>query len=115
MSCGNRPGTNRKRRPQKQPERASTERTQSYGRAIRDACARAFPYPPGLDDDAKRGWRERYYWAPNRLRHAYATTVRRGFGLDAAQAALGHARADVTQVYAELDLHRVTEVAAKIG
>lgn len=44
------------------------------------------------------------HWHPNQLRHLHATEVRRRFGLEAAQAALGHARADVTQVYAERDL-----------
>lgn len=54
-------------------------------------------------------------WAPNRLRHNYATSVRRRFGLDAAQVVLGHARADVTQIYAELDLTRAAEIATAIG
>src|SRR5262249_1052578 len=40
-------------------------------------------------------------WSPGRLRHSYATMVRKQFGLEAAQVALGHARADVTQIYAE--------------
>ena len=43
------------------------------------------------------------YWAPNRLRHTRATEVRKQFGLEAAQVILGHAKADVTQVYAERD------------
>ncbi len=43
------------------------------------------------------------YWAPNRLRHARATEIRRTYGLEAAQVILGHAKADVTQVYAERD------------
>src|SRR5262249_13406156 len=43
-------------------------------------------------------------WSPNQLRHAYGTRVRRELGLEAAQHALGHSRADVTQVYAEGNL-----------
>jgi integrase len=54
-------------------------------------------------------------WSPNRLRHNYATMVRKRFGLEAAQVALGHARADVTQVYAERDLSLAEQIAAKIG
>jgi site-specific recombinase XerC len=40
---------------------------------------------------------------PNQLRHAHATEVRKRFGLEAAQVALGHETADLTQVYAERD------------
>lgn len=40
-------------------------------------------------------------WSPNQIRHAAATRVRGALGLEAAQHALGHARADVTQIYAE--------------
>lgn len=71
----------------------------SYHRAITQACRAA-----GIEP-----------WAPNRLRHNFATEVRRRFGLDAAQVCLGHADADVTQVYAEADRARAAEVAAAIG
>jgi len=54
-------------------------------------------------------------WAPNRLRHAHATDVRKRFGLEAAQVALGHERADVTQVYAEKNLALAVKVAAEVG
>jgi len=35
-------------------------------------------------------------WAPNQLRHTFATRVRKDHGLEAAQVLLGHSRADVT-------------------
>ncbi len=54
-------------------------------------------------------------WSPNRLRHAVGTEVRSNFGLEASQVVLGHAKADVTQVYAERDLKLAMEVARKIG
>ncbi|WP_439630865.1 tyrosine-type recombinase/integrase [Gemmata sp.] len=54
-------------------------------------------------------------WSPNQIRHAFATEVRHGFGLEAAQVLLGHARADVTQVYAERDAALAARVAAEIG
>ncbi|WP_165251150.1 tyrosine-type recombinase/integrase [Paludisphaera soli] len=54
-------------------------------------------------------------WHPNQLRHAYATDVRRRFGLEAAQVLLGHASADVTQIYAERDADRAAAIAAEIG
>jgi integrase len=54
-------------------------------------------------------------WSPNQLRHTVATAIRAKYGLEAAQAVLGHARADVTQVYAERDLARAHAVLAEIG
>ena len=54
-------------------------------------------------------------WGPNRLRHNHGTLVRQVYGLEAAQVALGHARADVTQVYAEKNLTLAAKVAAEIG
>jgi integrase len=51
----------------------------------------------------------------NRIRHTYATKVRREHGLEAAQVLLGHSQADVTQIYAERDLAKAIEVAKKIG
>lgn len=73
--------------------------TNTYARAIRDACRKA-------DIPA---------WGPNRLRHNYATNVRKRYGLEAAQVLLGHAACDVTQVYAERDSARALEIAAAIG
>jgi len=55
------------------------------------------------------------HWSPNQLRHSKATEVRRQFGLEAAQVSLGHAKADVTQVYAERDARLAVEVVRKIG
>jgi integrase len=54
-------------------------------------------------------------WHANQLRHTHATEVRKRYGLEAAQVALGHATADVTQVYAERDLDLAVRVAAEIG
>lgn len=54
-------------------------------------------------------------WHPNQLRHAAATDIRKQFGLEAAQVALGHARADVTQIYAESDGALAEQVARQAG
>ncbi len=54
-------------------------------------------------------------WSPLQLRHTAATLIRTRFGLEAAQIVLGHARADVTQIYAERDLTRAHSVMAEIG
>ena len=54
-------------------------------------------------------------WSPNQLRHAVATAVRKQFGLEAVQVVLGHATADVTQIYAERDYKLAARVMQKIG
>lgn len=97
LLCGNRPGTNRKKKPKLQP----TDRydTSSYGRAIKYACRKG----------------ELKHWSPNQLRHTAATKIRSMFGLDAAAKILGHSEVTVTQVYAELDHERAADVARKIG
>jgi site-specific recombinase XerC len=54
-------------------------------------------------------------WSPNQLRHSAATEIRRRFGLEAAQVALGHSKADVTQVYAERDMTKAAAVMREVG
>ena len=105
LSYGNRPGTNRKRRPKKKP--GDCYDTNAYRRAIHRAVDRANREREKSDQFPK--------WSPNRLRHTAATEIRRVFGLEAAQVALGHSQADVTQIYAEKDLTLAAEVARKIG
>jgi len=91
----------------------------SYGLAIDRACDKAFLPPGELAQRAGEtrkawwgrltpaqrsevtAWRTAHRWHPNQLRHTFATRVRKQHGLEAAQVLLGHARADVTQVYAE--------------
>ena len=60
-------------------------------------------------------WQSEHRWSPNQLRHTAATEIRREFGLEGAQVALGHASADVTQIYAERDHELARQVAAKLG
>jgi integrase len=71
----------------------------AYGHAVRRAC-RAAGVP---------------VWSPGQLRHTAATAIRSRYGLETAQVVLGHARADVTQIYAERDLAKVRGVMAEIG
>ncbi len=87
----------RKAKPVRVPGRAFT--TNAYGHAIQRAAERA-----GVP-----------HWHPNQLRHLFGTSVRKAHGLEAAQVLLGHARADVTQVYAERDLALAVRIAAEIG
>lgn len=55
------------------------------------------------------------HWHPNQLRHTFATTTRKAYGLEATQVLLGHSTADVTQVYAERDESLAVRVAQEIG
>ena len=96
-----------------------------YRRAIHRACDKAFPHPTFGRVNAHKltaaqrkellEWKSSHRWSPNQLRHAAATEIRREFGLEAAQVILGHAKADVTQIYAERDLKKGFEVARRIG
>jgi integrase len=97
LSCGNRPGSNRKRQPLRVAGDAYS--TGSYGRAVSRACVKAFPVPAELTDPADvQKWIRSHHWSPNQLRHTAATQIRRRFGLEAAQVVLGHATANVTEV-----------------
>ena len=88
----------------------------SYARAIRRGIDKA---NKAILEDAKEFQIDNpallAYWAPNQLRHNCGTEVRKKFGLEATQVVLGHARADVTQVYAERDQALAVEVMRKIG
>lgn len=113
LSYGNRPGTNRKRRRKREPGNRYTP--DSYRRAIHRAVEST--NTKRQKETGVTGAESELLpkWSPNQLRHTAATEIRRQFGLEAAQVALGHAQANVTQVYAERDLRLATEVARKIG
>lgn len=68
------------------------------------------------EKDELRLWREKHRWHPHQIRHTAGTLIRQAFGLEAAQLALGHSSAKVTDaVYAERDMARVIEVMKRIG
>jgi len=131
LSCGNRPGSNRRAKPGRKPGDHYT--VDSYRRAIDRGLESAFPPPGDLakrEDETQKqyrarltqkqeaelkDWRRAHHWHPHQLRHNYVTNVRREFGLEAAQVLLGQTKADVTQVQAERDTTRAATVAAKIG
>lgn len=54
-------------------------------------------------------------WTPHQLRHARATLVREQFGLEAAQAMLGHASLKATQIYASSRFEHAKRIASEIG
>lgn len=126
FSCGNKPGSNRKTRPAREPGDRYT--SASYRRAVHRACELAFKMPASLKAPRKEtpeakadrqtraaAWREKYCWAPNQLRHSAATAIRKQFGLEGAQVTLGHATANVTEVYAERDLAKAAAIMREVG
>lgn len=121
----------RVKNPRRRPAARYTRR--SYLTAVTRGCDRAFPpvgelARPGGESVARwwarltaeqraevKAWQKKHHWHPNQIRHTFGTRVRKQHGLEAAQVLLGHARADVTQVYAERNAELATAVAAKIG
>lgn len=131
LSCGNRPGTNRRTSPRRVPGERYT--TGSYGYAIARACNMAFPPPAPLTrrdtetiaawdarlTDEQRAqlklWRATHRWSPNQLRHSAGTSIRKRYGIEAAQVVLGHATTNATQIYAERNLDAASRIAGEIG
>lgn len=54
-------------------------------------------------------------WTPHQLRHSVGTEVREEFGVEAAQAMLGHAKIDSTQLYSRRRQKLAEDVARKRG
>ncbi len=97
LSCGDSRGTNRVA----SPLRAAGDRytTDSYRRAITRAAVKA-----GVAT-----------WAPNQIRHSFATMVSHNHGREAARVLLSHSKVSTTDVYIERDLNLAAKVAQAIG
>jgi integrase len=112
LSCGNKPGTNKQRKP----ERTAGERytTLSYYRAVVRGCERADAWAKGgmVIDNAERVIPR---WHVHQLRHSKATELRKNYGIEAAQAVLGHAALRATEIYAERNLETAVKIAAEVG
>lgn len=89
----------RKRQPQERYTSAS------YRRAIARGCEKRAK-AEGIAVDT---------WAPNQLRHTRATELRAHYGIEAAQAVLGHSDPKTTLVYAERDFAKAAEIMRQIG
>ena len=123
LSCGNKPGTNRRSKPRKQPQERYTP--ESYLRAIYYACDKAFPHTElsklkstrltAQQHALLKAWRQEHRWHPHQLRHNAATNLRREYGIEAARVILGHRSAAITEVYAELDYAKAAQIMAKVG
>lgn len=101
------------RKRKSKPKRTAGERydTDSYRRGVYYGIAKA------NKERKKEGSSSPQIpkWFPLQLRHTRATEVRRHYGLDGAQSALGHKNADVTQVYAEKNLELAIKIAQEMG
>lgn len=142
LSCGNRPGSRRKRQPALHPGERYTANT--YARAIQRGCDEAYPLPESLARrrvpraDGKEGdrweseqewkarlgaeacnerrlWLREHRWHPHQLRHTAATELRKNFGLEAAQVILGHQTLSVTQIYAEKNIEAAMNIMGQVG
>jgi len=114
LKYGNRPGTNRKRRPKREPQdRYSPD---SYRRAITRGCDladRAAKQAKGLPANSEERIIPR--WHPHQLRHNFGTRVRREYGIETARILLGHHSVPMAELYSEVDRGRAREVMGKIG
>jgi integrase len=90
-----------RRRRKPNPRRAPRERydVNSFQQSVRKACQRA-----GLP-----------VWTVLQVRHTRGTEVRESFGVEGAQATLGHARVETTQIYAEKNQQLARQIAREIG
>jgi len=123
LSCGNRPGSNRRRSP-KRKARACYD-VGSYRRAIERGCGKAFPWPklngravkelPDEERAERKAWRDAHGWHPHQLRHNAATFLRKEFGIEAARLILGHRSTAITEIYAELDHERAASIMSQVG
>lgn len=103
----------RLRRPARRPGAHYT--VESYRRAIHRAADKADAKAHVAKAELSTEQRIIPRWSPNRLRHSAATEIRARYGLEAAATVLGHAKADVTQIYAERDLAKAAAIMRDVG
>ena len=94
------------RRKQRKPKRPKRDRyyTGSYRKAIEYGFKAA-----------KKAGLVVPHWHPHQLRHNRGTEVRKKYGIEAAQVALGHAKANTTEIYAEKNLEQARQIAKEMG
>jgi len=99
-----------KRKPKTKPKRPRRNHydTASYGQAITYGIRKANKNRKEDEDKVP-------HWYPLQIRHSRATEVRRHYQLEGAQATLGHARADISEIYAEKNLDLAKKIAREMG
>jgi integrase len=55
------------------------------------------------------------HWHPNQLRHTKGTFLRHTYGIELAQAALGHSSLNTSEIYTEINRRKTREIALEIG
>lgn len=142
-SCGNRPGTNRRRRPRVTPGQRYT--TPAYDKAIARACEQAFPpsqhlarlrvpgkgrkhtttrwetpqewfarLGPEKCEELQR-WKREHHFHPHQLRHSAATRWCPEYGPEITLMLLGDKSNKMIEVYVKKNLKAAEAVAMKIG
>jgi integrase len=112
INAGNRPGTNRSRKPRRAPGECYD--VTSYRRAIARACDLADEWARGgrvIDSKVRLIPR----WNPHQIRHNVATKLRAKHGLEAAQVILGHKTLTATQIYAEKNIEKAKQIMMEGG
>lgn len=113
LSCGNRPGSKRRRGGRTV---GNVYTVTAYYRAIIRGCDAAFPTPPELVDAGElTAWRIAHRWHPHQLRHTAGTELRKQHGVEAAQVILGHKRLSTTEIYAEKNVETARKIMAAVG
>lgn len=106
------PSELRARERRKQAKKQETPKRPLRDRYDVDSYRRAVTY--GIEKAARNGV-EVPHWHPHQLRHTRATEIRKQYGIEGAQVALGHQSADVTQIYAERNLALAMRIARETG
>ncbi len=114
-------------RLQKVEKRRKRKSLNKKGRVQPSQVSRAIPNPsrPPRDQYDKNSYNRAIYrasikagiepWSPNQLRHSAGTEVRDKYGLEYAQAVLGHSNAKTTEIYAEINFEKAAKVMREIG
>jgi len=97
ISCGNKPGSNRKENPKKKPKDQYTNN--SFAQACKRGCKRA-----GVEE-----------FVPYDLRRTVATKTRASLGKEAAQTLLGHAEQSTTDIYLLEEVQEAMKVAKALA
>jgi len=110
----------RRREERKSPMTPSQSRRKPKVHAKRPKrdCYDVYSYRRAITYGIQRASRagvEVEHWHPNQLRHSRATEIRKLHGIEGAQVSLGHARADVTQIYASKNLELAISIARQSG
>jgi integrase len=95
--------------------RPLTRKTIKWGGVLATVAeiSRSRMSPEQLEELKK--WRKEHRWSANQLRHSAATHLRNEFGIEAARVVLGHSSAEVTEIYAELDMAKAAEIMGRVG